>query len=238
MDSFLQIANSPILFIICLIPIAVAIYQVGGFYRLAAQEAKDLDMPKDTIKKVAVNSILVSIVPMVPVIITLSVLMALLGKYIPWLRLSVMGSMAYESFAADLTIQAFGLGRLGEALITPEAFVGAVWVMTLAVMVAPVENILFLKTYDRKLKTFREKGGFLAIASGSMLLGLLALLFMPDMVNVAQPLGIITGVVAGISVLLLDYLAQKKGNKILGQFSFPLSMIAGMAAAVFASNII
>lgn len=107
--NYLEIANSPILFIVCLIPIVAAMIQAFGFLRMASKEAKTQQISDDTVKKVIANSAIFSIVPSLPIIFVLAALMAILGKYIPWLRLSVMGSAAYESFAADLTIKAFGL---------------------------------------------------------------------------------------------------------------------------------
>jgi hypothetical protein len=236
--NYLEIANSPVLFVIVLVPILWAVIQAVGFLRLAANEAKALDMPKSDVRKVIINSAIFSIVPTLPIIITLAVMMVILGRYIPWLRLSVMGSAAYESFAADLTIKAFGLeGGLGGAQLTPSVFVSIVWVMTLAIMVAPIENILFLKTYDKKLKTFKEKGGFMAIVSGALMIGMLSTLFVPELVNFGHPVGILVGVVSGVCAVLFDRIAKKTGAKALSQFSFPLSMLIGMAAAVLASSI-
>ncbi len=232
--QFSEIANSPILFIICLIPILFALIQAAGFIKLGITEAKELNLPKGTFKKVAINSALVTIVPSLPVVITLALLMAVLGKYIPWLRLSVMGSMAYESFAADLTVKAFGLGGLGKGVLTPSIFVSAVWVMTIAIMVSPMFNILFLKKYDKKLQSFREKGGFLSTAGSALLIGMLSVLFIPELVNFKHPTGILSGLVAGGCILFLDFYSKKSGSKILGQFSFPISMVLGMAAAVIA----
>jgi len=44
-------------------------------------------------------------------------------------------------------------------------------------------------------------------------------------------------VIAGISVMALDYIAKKTGKKVIGEFSFPLSMVIGMASAVLANNL-
>lgn len=236
--DFFEIANSPILFLIVLVPILWAVGQACGFMRLSFKEAKKQGIPKETVRKVIVNSALFSIVPSLPVIISLAVLMVILGRYIPWLRLSVMGSAAYESFVADLTLKAFGVegGLAGGAQISRGIFVSVVWVMSLAIMVAPVENILFLKSYDRKLKTFKEKGGFMAVASGALMIGMLCTLFVPEMVNFEHPIGILVGLVAGAFALLFDFIGKKYGTKVLTQFSFPLSMLLGMAAAVLVSG--
>lgn len=236
-SSYLDIANSPILFVICLVPIFVILFQAFGFIRMGRKEAKKLDFPEGTLKKVSINAALFSIIPSIPIIIALAALMVMLGKYIPWLRLSVMGSAAYESFVADITIKAFGAGGLGEATLTPSIFVSVVWCMTIAIMVAPVVNILFLKKVDRKVQSFREKGGFGILVSGALFIGMLSILFTPELVNFEDPIGIIAAVVAGVSVWLIDLLAKKTGKKMIGQFSFPVAMVLGMAAAVLAAAV-
>ena len=230
--SYLDIANSPILFIICLVPLFVILFQAFGFIRMGIKEAKNLNFPEGTLKKVSINAALFSIVPSLPIIIALAAMMVILGKYIPWLRLSVMGSAAYESFVADITLKAFGAGSLGEAQLTPSIFVSVVWCMTIAIMVAPVVNIFFLKKVDRKMQSFREKGGFGILVAGALFIGMLSILFTPELVNFEDPIGIVAAVVSGASVFLIDLLAKKTGKKMIGQFSFPVAMVLGMAAAV------
>ena len=251
MDSFLEIANSPILLIIVTIPILWVTGQAVGFLRMGLKEAKKQDIPQEKVKQTIVNCALFSIVPSLPVILTLAVMMAIMGPYIPWMRMSVMGSPAYEAFAAEITIRAFGLeGGLGYAQLTPTVFVSMIWVMTTAILVAPVVNILFLRKYDMTLKKLKTKGGFMAIASGAMMIGLLCTMFMPEVVNFGRPIGILAGVTAGISALVIDHIAKRsneaakktdgkagKAGKILAPFAFPLSMLLGMAAAVIASGL-
>ena len=77
-----------------------------------------------------------------------------------------MGSAAYESFAADLTIKAFGLSGLGDLTLTPQIFVSVLWVMTLVIMVGPLLNIFVLKPYDKKIRNFKKTGGFMMVAVG------------------------------------------------------------------------
>ncbi len=235
--SFTEIANSSVLLIIVLIPLLVCAFQAVYFWRLGSKEAKIRDFPKGTVKKVVANSAIISIIPSLPIVITLAVMMPILGKYIPWLRLSVMGSATYESIAAETAVKSFGLGSLGTAVITPTVFVSMVWVMTLGVMTSSVLCILFLKSYDKKLVAFKEKGGFLAIAGGALLIGILSILFIPYLMNIKNPVGIITAVIAGGFALLFEFLSKKTGNKTLNQFSFPLSLILGMGSAIFVNGL-
>ena len=235
--NYLDIANSPILFIVAAVPLLFALFQAISYWRMGSKEAKKRNFSEGTVKKVVANSALVSIIPSLPIVITLAVLMAILGKYIPWLRLSVMGSAAYESFAADLTVKAFGLGSLGGAELTPSVFVSIVWVMTLAILSGSILSVFLLKSYDKKLQAFKKKGGFLSVASGALLIGLLSILFIPYLVDFQNPVGIITAVIAGGFALLFNFLAKKTGKKALSQFSFPLGMIIGMGSSILVSGL-
>ncbi len=232
-NDYLSIANSNLLFFICLIPIVIVIIQSIMFLRLSRKEAKNLNIPDETIKKVIANSAIFSIVPSLPILITLAILMPVLGKFIPWLRLSVIGSAMYESMAADITIKSFGLGGLGAAELTPTVFVGIIWVMTLAILVSPVLNVVLLKSYDSKLKSFRKSGGFMAAAVGSLFIGMLAIMGVPTLFNFKNPVGIGVSVISGVVIILFDRIAKATGNKVLSEFSFPLSMVIGMVSAIF-----
>ena len=236
-QSYLTVANSTWVLLIVSIPILIVVIQAILFLRVSLKEAQKQRIPKDIVKKVVTNSAVFSIIPSLPILISLAVLMPVLGKFIPWLRLSGMGSAAYESFAADLTIKAFGLSGLGDLTLTPKIFVSVIWVMTLVIMVGPLLNIFVLKPYDKKLRTFKKTGGFMMVAVGAMFIGMLAMLAVPVLLNYQQPVAIITAVIAGASVILLDWLAKKTGKKAIGEFSFPLSMVIGMAAAVLTNNL-
>ena len=139
----------------------------------------------------------------------------------------------YESMAADMTIKSVGLDCLGAAELTPTVFVGIIWVMTLAILVSPVLNVVLLKSYDSKLKSFRKSGGFMAAAVGSLFIGMLAIMGVPTLFNFKNPVGIGVSVISGVVIILFDRIAKATGNKVLSEFSFPLSMVIGMVSAIF-----
>lgn len=235
--EYLNYANSTTLLVIVAIPIFFTIVQALLFIRASIKEANNLGISKETVRKVMVNSATFSILPSLPILITLAILMPVLGKYIPWLRLSVIGSAMYESMAADMTIKAFGLEGLGASGMSPSVFISIVWVMSLAILVGPVLNLFLLKSYDNKLSSSRESGGLLALASGSLFLGMLAIMGMPILFNLENPTGIVVAVVAGIFAIVLDKIAKKTGIAALGEFSFPLSMVLGMSSALLISGL-
>ncbi|MCB7305104.1 DUF5058 family protein [Bariatricus massiliensis] len=233
MGKYLQLANSWPVFLFCLVPIIAVILQSLKFISIARKEAKSLGMEDEKIKKVMTNSAVFSILPSLPIIITMAALMPVLGKFIPWLRLSVIGSAMYESMCADLTITSFGFSGLGSTDITIEAWVGVVWVMCIVALVWPLCNVIGLRGYDKGMK--KISGPFMGVLAASLFMGMMGIMGIPKFLNFADPVSILVAVVSGISVLILELIAKKTGVKVLSEFSFPLAMILGMASAMIAS---
>jgi hypothetical protein len=57
-----------------------------------------------------------------------------LGKYFPWLRLSVVGSAAYENMAADMVAKASGLAGIADPGFDLPIFTMAMWVMSIGII--------------------------------------------------------------------------------------------------------
>jgi len=226
------ISNSGLMLMLCIIPIAIVIVQAGIFLNRAWKEAERIGIDKGILKKVVVNSAVFSIVPSLPIIIIMAVLMPTLGTFFPWLRLTVIGSAMYENMAADITVKAFGLAGVADPGMTPAIFLSVAWVMTIGIISYPIWNIIALKKYDKKLKSMREKGGFIEKAIPALFIGVMAVLGAPMLVDFKNLTGITTIIIAGILVMLLEKIAAKTKINALKDFSFPISMIIGMATAI------
>lgn len=234
MDTITRIGSSSIVFILCLIPIIGTWIQSVLFLKKGLKEANRIGIEKTRIQKVMSNSAIFSILPTLPIILTLGPLMKVLGRYIPWLRLSVIGNAAYESLAADMALKSYGLGGLGEAVINDPAFVTIIFAMTVGIMLSPILTIFALKKFDKKLKGVQSKqGGFATIGFSSLFVGLIAVMGVPIATNTKNIVGILTVAVSGGMVLLLEYISKRTGKGIIKDFSFPLAMLIGMISAIF-----
>lgn len=131
MDNFTTIANHIIMFVLCLIPIILVLGQSAIYIRMGLKRTKELGVDQKNVKKAITNSAIFSILPSLPIVITVVALMPTLGKYLPWLRLSVIGSAAYETACAEMTMVGFGLsnGLKDAALMTQTIFTSVMWVM-------------------------------------------------------------------------------------------------------------
>lgn len=232
MDNFQLIANEMIIFVLCLIPIIIVLGQSAVYIKMGLKRTKELGINQKNVKKAMANSAVFSILPSLPIVITVVALMPSLGKYIPWLRLSVIGSAAYETACAEMTMVAFGYNGLGDTSMTSSVFTSVIWVMCLVSCVWPLANVIGLKIYDNQLKKARKSGGFMKVAAGAMMIGLMCVMCVPRLVNKKDVTGIIVCATAGISAIILDMIAKKFKLKSLSDFSFALAMIIGMIAAV------
>ena len=85
------------------------------------------------IMKTMLTATIFTIAPAIAIVISVFALTKSLGIPLPWLRLSVVGSMSYEAIAANNALQAMGLG-LGSEL-NSQQFINVVLVMTISILV-------------------------------------------------------------------------------------------------------
>ena len=127
--------NHPLLFIIAGILIAVVLGQSVYFLVKALRRSKQLGMDQTKIKKTIKTAAIFTIAPAVAIVISVMTLSKKLGLPLPWLRLSVVGSMSYETIAANNALSAMGQSLGSEAALTAQQFVNVLLVMTISIMV-------------------------------------------------------------------------------------------------------
>ena len=125
--------NHPLLYIIAGILVAVVLGQSVYFLIKALRHSKVLGMDQKKIRKTMLSAAIFTIAPAVAIVISIMVLSKTLGLPLPWLRLSVVGSMSYETVAANNALQAMGQA-LGIGQLTAQQYVNVLIVMTLSIM--------------------------------------------------------------------------------------------------------
>ena len=127
--------NHPVLFLLAGILIAVVLAQSVFFLVKALRRSKELGMDQTKIRKTIKTAALFTIAPAVSIVISVITLSKSLGIPLPWLRLSVVGSLSYEAIAASNAVSAMGL-ELGKiSSLTAQQYVNITLVMTLSIMV-------------------------------------------------------------------------------------------------------
>ncbi len=150
--------NHPILFVLVGIIIAAVLGQSLFFLLKALKRAKEKGMDMTKIKKTIVTAAIFTIAPAVAIVITVISLSQSLGIALPWLRLSVVGSLSYEAIAAANAASGMKttLAELASNM-TATQYVTIASVMTLSIMVGIWLVPVVAKKYQSGLVKFENK---------------------------------------------------------------------------------
>lgn len=92
-------------------------------------------MDQTKIKKTIKTAAVFTVAPAVAIVVSIAILSKKLGLPLPWLRLSVVGSMSYETIAANNALSAMGLSLGSSGELTAQQFLNVLLVMTISIMV-------------------------------------------------------------------------------------------------------
>ena len=233
MSTHLQLANSTTMAILCGITILIVLLQPVIFMIVAFKRGKELNMTDQEMKEAARSSAIFSIIPSLPIIVSY----LLLVPYFPWLRLSVVGSAAYETMVANMAAEALGLESITVPDIPADTFVFILFVVTIGILGGNIFNVFFLKAYDKKVESIKNSNAKLVpIITTAMFLGLYGTMAAPHFTNIANIPAVAAILVAGITSIFVNKFAAN--HKKLKEFAFPLSMIVGMLGACVANLLI
>ena len=146
--------NSPIIYIIVGAIIALVLAQSVYFLTRALKRARELGIASSTIKKTISSAALFTIAPAVAILVGVVALSKSLGVALPWLRLSVIGSITYETVAAGNALEAAGLSA-STTITDPSIFITIAWVMTVGI----AAGLVFVPFVTKKLQSGISKVG-------------------------------------------------------------------------------
>ena len=143
------IAGAIILFVLC---------QSIFFLVKSWKHGKELGMDKKNLKNAVTSSALFTIPSALSVLATVIALAPALGLVIPWVRLSVIGNITYETVAATQAIEAFGLtSGITKEVTDPEVYAGVAWVMTIGICLSLVILPFVAKPLHKKFLNMGKK---------------------------------------------------------------------------------
>ena len=165
--------NHPILFVLAGIIILAVLAQSTFFLIKAWRRGIELGMDKKKLRKIATTASVFTIAPAVAIVISVLALSKKLGLALPWLRLSVVGSLSYEAIAAENTSNAMGL--IGSASPNASQFVTITLVMTLSIMVGIwLVPVVCKKLQNGMVSLEKRDKKWAYIFSSSMFIGMIA----------------------------------------------------------------
>lgn len=229
MKTGADMAQSPLLYVLITVGLLIVVVYAIYSAKKAIARCLELGITKETINKVIKSSISSAIVPSIAVLIGLITLSVSLGAAWPWWRLSVIGSLSYESMASTYT--AAGMNIALSDVLTSDAkyFAAIILVMTLGVLVEPLGVAIIAKKYSTGLQKASEKSDWGQILSGVFFLGMFAV-YLPIMIFTDLPTTL-TLLVSFVVTLICGIISSKA--KWLGNFTMAIAMLAGMVSSVF-----
>jgi hypothetical protein len=220
--------------------IAAVIAQSVFFLVRALRRAKEKGMDLSVIKKTVISSALFTIAPAVSILVGVITLSYCLGIPLPWLRLSVIGSLSYEMIAAERALAAFGLD-FTKAITDPQVYVTITWVMTFGIAVGLILTPLLAKKIQNGMKKIENSDKkWREIFSNAMFLGMISAFLgfvFCDVTNVfkGDTSGLVPVIVFFASAIVMavcGICATKLKQRWLNDYALPISLICGMAVAI------
>ena len=166
--------NHPLLFVMAGVLVAVVLAQSVYFLVKALRQSKALGMDQTKIRKTVISAAIFTSAPAVAIVISVMVLSKTLGLPLPWLRLSVVGSMSYETVAANNALNAMGQ-TLGASNLNAQQYVNVLLVMTLSIMLGIWLVPLIGKKLQKGMSKLSNRDAKWAdIFSNSLFIGMIA----------------------------------------------------------------
>jgi hypothetical protein len=232
------ISGGIILFVVCM-----SVFVMIRAYRAGVA----IGMDKKKLKMAITSSATFTFLPSVSILLGVIALSGTLGIPLPWLRLSVVGALHYETSVADIAAKSVGLSGLNASEMTAGAFATIALLMTMGIIWGCVCMIFFGKKYSKKLQKSASGGSgkksFGDVAMTAMFIGLITAYvgsYIGEFVQLQGGKIVITGeyqqlvalIFSALAMAVFVFFAEKKQKAWLENFSIAGSMLFGMAAAV------
>ena len=237
-------ANHWLLFLMVGIIIAVVLGQSVYFLLRALKRARELGIAEGTLKKTISSSAVFTIAPAVSILVGVAVLARSLGLPLPWLRLSVVGSLSYELVAAENTMRPLDLDK--SSLITNASdYVTILFVMTLSIALSlTLAPLLTKKVQSGVAKIGLKDKKWGEIFNNAMFLGMISAFLgfvFCDVLDVTDGdtsclIPVCVMVSSALIMAVCGLLATKCKIRWLTDYALPMSLVGGMALAIPFTN--
>ena len=236
--GYFDIVNSGLLYGLVAIVIAFVFFLAFYFAKKAWTRALEIGYEKAQLKKIIKSTIVATIVPSFAVVIGLFALAPILGNAWPWLRLSVIGSITYETMAAETAISAL-LGPDGSLVdASTQSLVTVMFVMTAGISSGMIVLLLFGEKIQKGIgKLSANKQSFGIVALESFMIALVAT-FLPAFLasSLVALFTFMTSIVITVSMGLL--VMKYKKISWLKDFILAFALIGGMASSILWTSLV
>ncbi|MEA4999475.1 MAG: DUF5058 family protein [Candidatus Limiplasma sp.] len=236
--------NDPFLFVVVGIILLLVLSQAVFFLVRSWRRALALGMEKSTLWKVVKTSAAFTVVPAISILIGVVALSRKLGLPLPWLRLSVIGAITYETPAAEAAARAVGttIGDTATMLTAPQYSVIA-WVMTLGIMAGVVFTPILAKKLIggvQGLEKRDQKWGdiFMNALFMGMIAAFLGMIFGRVTEGLAGWIPVFVMLASALIMALVGLCIKLFKWEWLRDYALSLSMLGSMALAIPITNLV
>ena len=243
--TVLEQLNSTSIYLVCGVIVAFIAVVCVVFMARAWRAGKALGMDTVRMKRAITASATFSVLPSVGILLGVLALSGSLGVPWPWLRLSVIGALHYETQVADAAAEQLGIS-LGSDQMTTQAFSTIALLMSLCIVWGMILSALLNKKYLNRIQRGggekKAGGGFGDKAMAAMFIGMVSAYIgsyvggwisgggLFSFSGSWTPLAVVAA--AALAMAVFTYFSEKKGMAWLDNFSIAGSMLIGMLAAV------
>ena len=233
--------SHPALYVLTLCVIALVIGQSVFFLGKALRRAKELGISSTTIKKVIRTAAVFTVAPALAIVIGVMTLSKDLGIPLPWLRLSVVGSLSYETIAASNALRAMGRTFGTGGPVTAREYVTVLFVMTVSIL----GGITLVAFIGKRLQQGMERRAakdraWSELFTNAMFIGMITAFvgyIFSDVSSITrgETYGLIPVFVFFLSLIVTavcGVLMKKKNLGWLSDYALPFALLAGMAGAI------
>ncbi|MBR6028216.1 MAG: DUF5058 family protein [Clostridia bacterium] len=250
--TVLERLSSGTMYAICGVIVAFVALVSLLFMARAWRAGKAIGMDPAKMRRAVTASATFTLLPSVGILLGVIALSGSLGIPWPWLRLSVIGALHYETQVASAAAEQLGLELSGSAM-TAQGFSTIALLMSVCIMWGMIFMTIFGRRYLARLSRGGErkadsagKPGFGDLAMTAMFIGMVSAYIGSYLGAFISGEGLLTFrgswtplLVAAVSALAMagfTALSERRGLKWLDSFAIAGSMLLGMIAAVLAGQ--
>jgi hypothetical protein len=159
-----------------------------------------------------------------------------LGFPLPWLRLSVIGSLTYEATAAAAAATAVGT-TLAQRVTDPKIFAAISWVMALGIIPGLVLVPLFGKKIEKGISSIKSKDSkwgqiFLSGLFLGMISAFLGLVFAKVSEGLTGWIPVFVMLASAVLMMICGLIRKVFNAKWIEDYALPISLLGGMALSI------
>ena len=206
------------------------------FFVRAWKRAAALNMDRRRLKKIVASTALYTVAPAVAILLGVIALSKALGLPLPWLRLSVIGALTYETTAAETAARAFGT-NISQIITDARTYAGIAWVMTMGIMPSVILLPIMGKRVEKglvRIKSKDEKWGeiFMSALFLGMISAFLGVVFATIREGLIGWVPVFVMIASALIMLVCGLLVKKCRARWLQDFALPISMLGAMALSI------